>query len=70
MLSLNPLELNPLETCKVKVGDLVGFRHSTRNKGKGIVIDLDIDGDPVVFWFVEGKCRIHFHIQLMIYSTV
>ena len=63
------LSLKSFETCKVKVGDLVGFRHSSRSKGKGIVIDLDIDGDPVVFWFVEARCSAHFHIQLMIYST-
>jgi hypothetical protein len=51
--------------CKFKVGDLV-YQKSSRKKG--IVIDLDHEGDPVVFWFLSGRCYTHLHIQLKLYS--
>lgn len=50
---------------KFKVGDLV-CQKSFRNKG--IVIDLDYEGDPVVFWFLRGTCSTFFHMQLKLCS--
>ena len=61
----------------MKVGDLVKFSdggrtgHLARYRTKGIILSLDKDNDPVVFWFDSsffGQTEANFRRHIVVLS--